>query len=166
MTMTLYTVLLLVTLAAALWAAMARSLLKSAIALAATSAALSILLFTLDSPLAAVFELSVCSGLITVIFMSTISLTKPLTIKEAALMTQARRRRFLYLPIIIAVAGVALFLFPPHQDVTSVTVVSAADVRSVLWNTRQMDLFGQILVIITGAFGIAVLFKEARRNDR
>ena len=51
-----------------LWAVMARGLLRAAIALATTSVVLAIIMFRLDSPLAAVFELSVCAGLITVVF--------------------------------------------------------------------------------------------------
>ena len=71
--------LLVLMLIAALWTVMGRSLLKAAIGLAITSAVIAILMFRLDSPLAAVFELSVCTGLVTVLFVSTISLTKPLT---------------------------------------------------------------------------------------
>jgi NADH-quinone oxidoreductase subunit J len=50
--------------------------LKAAICLGVASALLGVLFFVLNAPYAAVFELSICAGLITVLFVSTISLTK------------------------------------------------------------------------------------------
>lgn len=52
-----------------------KDLMKSAISLAVASAILGIIFYQLSSPFAAVFEISVVAGLITVLFMSTISLT-------------------------------------------------------------------------------------------
>ena len=52
------------------------NLLFAAIALAALSAILAIVFYWLNSPYAAVFELSVCAGLITALFVSAISLTR------------------------------------------------------------------------------------------
>ena len=53
-----------------------REILFSAIALGVLSIILAIICFKLDSPYAGVFELSVCAGLITVLFVVVISLTK------------------------------------------------------------------------------------------
>ena len=53
-----------------------RDLLQSAILLGISSAILSIAFFIASAPIAAAFELVVCAGLITVLFISTISLTK------------------------------------------------------------------------------------------
>ncbi|MDD5730401.1 MAG: hypothetical protein PHN57_04670, partial [Candidatus Omnitrophica bacterium] len=55
--------LLIAMVLAALWAVMATRLLRAAIALALTSVILTVIMFRLNSPLAAVFELSVCAGL-------------------------------------------------------------------------------------------------------
>lgn len=52
------------------------NLLFAAIALAALSAILAIVFYQLNSPYAAVFELSVCAGLITALFVSAITLTR------------------------------------------------------------------------------------------
>ncbi len=68
---------------------MIRDLLKAAVSLAALSAVLTVILFMLKAPLAAVFELSVCAGLITVVFVSTISMTK-LRTKEQIRAAQRR----------------------------------------------------------------------------
>ena len=52
-----------------------RDLLYAAASLAAASVLLSIVLFQFGANIAAAFELSVCAGLITVLFVSTVSLT-------------------------------------------------------------------------------------------
>ena len=115
---------ILVTLVAAgLWTVMTRSLIRSAIGLALTSVVLTLLMFRFDSWLAAVFELSVCAGLISVIFISTISLTEPLTKSEVLQHMRARLARFIYLPLLILVVGVGLsfvkvnlsFQLPPRR---------------------------------------------------
>ena len=64
---------------AAVYTVMVTRLIHSAIGLGITSAILAILIFQLASPLTAVFELSVCAGLISAIFISVISLTQRLT---------------------------------------------------------------------------------------
>lgn len=51
-------------------------ILSSAISLAALSAIIAMMFFKLNSAYAGVFELSVCAGLITALFVSVISLTR------------------------------------------------------------------------------------------
>jgi len=53
-----------------------KDLLSAAISLAALSVALAIIFYRLNSPYAAVIELSVCAGLITALFVAAISLTR------------------------------------------------------------------------------------------
>jgi len=60
----------------AIMAALLKDVLFAAISLAALSAVLAMIFYHLDSPYAAVIELSVCAGLITALFVTTISLTK------------------------------------------------------------------------------------------
>ena len=38
------------------------------------------------------------------------------------------------------------------------------DMRLVLWGQRQLDLFGQVVVLLAGIFGVVVLFKERGRQ--
>ena len=154
------TILFIAMVMAALWAVLARSLLKATIGLAVTSAIVTIIMFRLNSPLAAVFELSVCTGLITVVFVSAISLTKPLTHKETLQVSRERMKKYWYLPVIMILAGAALsFVKVPALPGLPQEAVEM-DARNVLWNMRQLDLFGQILLILAGAFGIVILFKE------
>lgn len=70
----LHSLLLFLLVAAAAWAVVTRDLLRSAIALACASIVLTIIFFQLKAPLAGAFELSVAAGLITVLFVSAISL--------------------------------------------------------------------------------------------
>lgn len=149
----------------ALWAVMARSLLKGTIGLALTSAIITILMFKLNAPLAAVFELSVCAGLITVIFVSAISLTKPLTHKEIICASRDRIKRFIYLPVIIVIVAVVLYYLkiPNYFAQSPVMGNTAIDVRAILWGIRHFDLFGQIALMIVGALGVVILFKETNK---
>jgi NADH-quinone oxidoreductase subunit J len=148
-----------------LWAVMGSSLLKATIGLAVTSAIITILMFRLDSPLAAVFELSVCAGLITVVFISTISLTKPLTHQEVIERSRERWKRYWPLPIIITAVGIGLAFMNMPKDLSIFRSTSTLDVRQVLWNLRQLDIFGQIIIIIAGALGIVVLFEEKKSDE-
>lgn len=157
--------LLLLMLVAAVWTVMASSLLKSAIGLALTSVVLTILMFQLDSPLAAVFELSICAGLITVVFISAISLTKPLSAEQEQERILSRVKRFALLPVMLAVVA-AVLCFSSFRPDFSVNFRPnpMLDVRHVLWQLRRFDLVGQIIVILAGVFGIVVLFKHRSKG--
>ena len=158
--------LLILTTVAALWTVMGRSLLKAAIGLAVTSALISVIIFRLNSPLAAVFELSVCAGLITAIFVSTISLTKPMTHKEILQVSRDRMKRYWYLPVILVAVGIGLILIKVKQDLVMIGhPPSAIDVRTMLWDFRRLDLLGQVIILIAGALGVVILFEE-KKNDR
>ncbi|MDO8535510.1 MAG: hypothetical protein Q7S30_00630 [Candidatus Omnitrophota bacterium] len=163
--MTLADIILLTAMVmASLWTVMTRSLLKSTIGLALTSAIITIIMFRLNSPLAAVFELSVCTGLITAVFVSTISLVKPLTHKEIIKLSKDRIKRFWYLPAIMVAAGVMLIFLNIPADFKMPAKAIELDVRNVLWNSRQIDIFGQIVVLLAGVFGIVLLFKEIKKK--
>ena len=69
-------VLLVAVIVLAIMAVSFKNLLSAAISLAALSAALAIIFYRLNSPYAAVIELSVCAGLITALFVAAISLTR------------------------------------------------------------------------------------------
>lgn len=146
----------------ALWTVTAKSLLKAMIALAVASVIISILMFRLNAPLAGVFELSVCAGLVTAIFASAISLTKPLSYQETKELTKNRYKKYWLLPVLaIGAAAVVYFLCKPVINISLPQNTTTLNVREVFWNLRHMDIFGQIILIILGAVGVTVLFKEA-----
>jgi len=157
--MTLMTIILVLLVIAALWASMTTLLLRATIALALTSALLAVVMYSLGATLAAVLELSVCAGLISVVFVSVISLTQRKPFKEYVTRRMRRLRRFWPLPLVLIAIGFGLsFIHAPLQIVLPLPG-GDGDVRTVLWNLRQLDLFGQILILLAGVFGVLVLFK-------
>lgn len=148
----------------ALWAVLDPRLLRAVVALAVTSVMVTVLLFKLDSPLAAVFELSVCAGLVSAIFLGAITLTQPESAAQASSSARERIRRYWYLPPLLVLLGVALLQISMPGSPASAT--TGDDVRKVLWTSRHLDLLGQITVLVAGAFGVVVLFKEAKKNER
>lgn len=151
---------LLALMAATLWTVLAADLLRSAIGLAVTSVVLTLLLFRMDEPLAGVFELSVCAGLITVVFISTISLTKPMGDAEVRHIRNRlnRWKRYVFLPVVLVAVGYLLGRGMFGLELPA-RISATEDVRQVMWFARRFDLIGQILVILVGVFGVIVLFK-------
>lgn len=143
-------------------AVMLHSMTKSAIALAAASVALGIIMYEMGSAWAALFEISVCSGLVTVIFISAISLSN-MDKKQLEKVYEDKRRMSL-LPVILIVSGSVLVIaalsagisLPQAEPVAN----AAGDLREILWNNRQADIWGQIIIMITGSAAVVVLFRE------
>jgi len=145
----------------ALWT-MQTTIVRAAIGLAATSVLTTILLFRMGAPLAAVFELSVCAGLITVVFASTVAMTRPLDETEAERCRVRRSRRFHPAFFAVALVGAVLWATGYALEVTAPAAPPGPGVRQVLWDLRRIDLVGQIVVLFVGVFGVVVLFKERR----
>ncbi|MFZ2957757.1 MAG: hypothetical protein WA705_12790 [Candidatus Ozemobacteraceae bacterium] len=164
--MIIHLLLLLGLLMATLWTALARALIESAIGLALTSALLTIIMFQFDAPLAGVFELSVCTGLISVVFISTIGLTNPVSLEETQKRSWDRFKRFVYLPFLLLIIE-SLFLGTQMSFDSSIPVLEQVkDVREVLWHVRQFDMFGQIILLFVGVLGVVIFFKEQAPNER
>lgn len=152
---------LCVMLVCAVLSVMLKSVIKNAVCLAAASAALSAVMYLFGAHWAAVFELSVCSGLITVIFISSISLSKG--DKADVRREFDDKKRMGALPVILIVAGAALigagaalhFGIAPAQK-------AYADFREVFWGQRSADIWGQIIVMLTGGTAVTVLLKEEK----
>jgi NADH-quinone oxidoreductase subunit J len=158
-----FTILLILLVLSALWASMTTALLRATLGLALTSALLSVVLFAMGATLAAVMELSVCAGLISVVLVSVTSLTQPRSVKEAIADRRAHLGRFWPLPLVLIAAGVGLSFVHAPIDIVVRLSGGDGDVRTVLWSMRQLDLFGQILILLAGVFGVLVLFrKEAK----
>lgn len=145
---------------AVIWTVMTVRLVHSVVGLGVTSAILAIIMYRLGSPMAAVFELSVCSGLISVIFITTVSFTQRLSKERLLIRRRERRLRFLYLPFIIVAVGLCLVEYLKIPRVILPAPASLTDVRLVLWNIRHLDLLGQVAVLIAGVFGVVIFFKE------
>jgi ethanolamine transporter EutH len=42
----------------------------------------------------------------------------------------------------------------------SSNTLQETSVQQVIWHTRQLDIAGQIIIILAGVFGVVILFKE------
>ena len=120
--------------------------------------------FRLNSPLAAVFELSVCTGLVSVLFISTIGLTHPSVKEETFEHMVERLRKFSALPFIIAGIGIGLSLITVKLSLQLSMPEVEHDARVVMWNLRPLDIIGQIIILLSGVFGVVILFKEANKK--
>ena len=162
--MIIITIVLVLMVLAALWASLTTLLLRATIALALTSAMLAVVMYSLGAKIAAVLELSVCAGLISVVFVSVISLTQRKPFKDYVTRRMSRMRRFWLLPLVLVAIGVALsFVHAPVQLAIPVPG-GDGDVQTVMWSLRQLDLFGQILILLAGVFGVLVLFKKEEKD--
>jgi NADH-quinone oxidoreductase subunit J len=155
-------------LAAAVVTVVSTSVIYSAIGLGVTSALLTVAMFVVDASWAGVFELSICAGMISVVFVSTIGLTARTTKEEERTQGTKNLLRFAFLPPLLLVLALALLQLAPPEGQISVAPGDAAsdraqDVRDVMWTKRQ-DVQGQILLLLVGIFGVVVLFKERRKN--
>ena len=162
--MNLILAMLVILIVAALMVVFSSRLLICAISLAVTSIMVTLLMFKLNSPFAAVFELSICAGLITVIFITTISFVKPET-EEELLGTRKRRiKKYIALPIILIIVGIVTSFVIKPMVLALPATVQGTSVANVLWNLRQVDILGQAIILLVGVFGIVVLFKEGQNK--
>jgi NADH-quinone oxidoreductase subunit J len=146
----------------AVLAILLRDLLKSAISLAVASLLLGIIFFRMNAPYAGVFEISVVAGLITVLFILTIALTKAGDeVKESRLVNWVFPLVFVVFIIIDALVMKSLLGKVP-------ALASGAETGSfgdVLWKGRTLDLVGQIAVILAGVFSVLALFRKRDKHD-
>ena len=149
----------------ALWT-IQTTILRAAIGLAATSALVSVVVFQMGAPLAAVFELSVCAGLITVVFAATIHMTRPLDEEGEARCEVRRQRRFSPLVLLVAGFGGLLWASGYALEVTAPVAVAAESSRDLLWSLRRLDVVGQLVILFVGVFGVVILFKERDEQEK
>ncbi len=141
-------------------AVMSRSLLRSAIWLAFASAVLGVIMYALGAVWAAVIEVSACSGLVTIIFISAISLSNMKRNEVHKMYDDHKRMRLLPLALIVLGLGLVVLALVNDFTIKSEAVKVAEDFREIFWNTRQADIFGQVITILIGGISIFVLFRD------
>lgn len=158
-------ILLSCLLLASLWTVMTIRLVRAVVGLALTSAVLSVVMFKLDSPLAAVFELSVCAGLISVIFVTTVSFTQRVSHERLLIRRKERFAKFWLLPFLLLLAGIVLFYYTrrPSNLVIPASSTRGVEAQYILWNWRHLDLLGEVTALLSAAIGVAALFKERKK---
>ncbi|OGR50563.1 MAG: hypothetical protein A2049_10730 [Elusimicrobia bacterium GWA2_62_23] len=147
----------------ALWAVMAKKLLTSAIMLALVSVTVSLIFFNLGAPWAGVFELSVCAGLITVLFIGAVSLIRSTEEKHPE-----SRAPFYALPLAAAIFAIAGWFYLPafFDELASWRRLAdgSGTIGTALWDLRRPDLLGQVLMLAAGVFVIKSVFP--RRTEK
>ena len=142
-------------------------IIRGAILLGIVSFLVSICLFLLKVPIASMFELSVCAGLITVIFISVISLTNPPYIEQRKLNALTMTKKVIALFCIVVVCGLFIYLLD-EKNISFIPVMHNTEkiisTRESLWNMRHVDLIGQALILLTGIFAVVVLFKKGKEE--
>ena len=161
--MTYHTFLFALAAAFALWAVMAKKLLTSAVMLALLSICVSLIFFSFRAPWAAVFELSVCAGLITVLFIGAVSLVR---LEDENL--PENRARFYALPLATAIFAIAGWFYLPafFTELASGAKIAPGGgyLGITLWSLRRPDLLGQLVMLAAGVFMIKSVFPRRTLN--
>ena len=137
----------------AILAMRAKKLLVSALWLASVSSLLAIIFYLLGAQLVAVLELSVGSGLVTVLFVFAISVSGD----EAT-----SGKSFVPTPLAIGlvVASYLIIGIMIFNPTTQITMQSAGDVSTVIWHDRSLDMIAQIILIFAGTLSLLGLLAE------
>ncbi|ACC98687.1 NADH-ubiquinone/plastoquinone oxidoreductase chain 6 [Elusimicrobium minutum Pei191] len=155
--MTLHLLILTGLVGTALFAAISRNFIYAAMWLALLSATLTGVMFSMGAPWAGVFELSVCSGLITVLFASTASL-----LGADSKYARNERKFMRFLPLGLFLFGVVLwFISFPYSDAIKPNTVADMEpmlVGDIIWSLRYKDLIAQICIFVAGVLMVKTFF--------
>ncbi len=160
--MTFQIILLAALVLASAAAILAKDLLKSAVALAVASLFLGIIFFRMGAPYAGVFEISVVAGLITVLFMLTIALTK-----QGGDVRESKTVKIVFPLFFIVFLLIDFFVMRGilAQVPALEGAAEAGTFGDVLWKERSFDLIGQLAVILAGVFAVLALFRKRNHHD-
>ena len=159
--MTLHMVLLAVIVLGALLAVLLTDLLRATISLALASVALSIIFFQFGVPYAAAFELSVGAGLVMVLLVSAIGLTRRTPPEQE----ERGKSLVVIIPILaliaVAVIDIAAFVTLNSQLRTpSPYVLTPPSFSETLWQIRWVDILAQLGIVLAGVFAVLALFRK------
>ena len=116
----------------------------------------------MNAPYAGVFEISVVAGLITVLFILTIALTKSGgEVRESKLVNWVFPLVFVAFLVIDALVMKGLLGKVPALA----SGPEPGTFGEVLWKGRTLDLVGQIAVILAGVFAVLALFRKRDKHD-
>jgi NADH-quinone oxidoreductase subunit J len=140
-----------------------KDLLYVAVSLATISGVLALVLFLFGANIAGVFELSVCAGLITVLFIATVSLTK-----DSDQKVETRLPAYFVPLVILIFVGIDYFIIQwvARSLPASVVPQPSGTFQRVFWELRSADMLGQIGLIGAGVFGILALFRVTAKEKK
>jgi NADH-quinone oxidoreductase subunit J len=140
-----------------------KDLLYVAISLATISVILALVLFNFGANIAGVFELSVCAGLITVLFIATVSLTT-----DSDQKVETRIPTYFVPLFVLIFIGIDYFIIQwlSHSMPATVEAHPAGTFQKVFWELRSADILGQVALIGAGVFGILSLFRLKAKEKK
>jgi NADH-quinone oxidoreductase subunit J len=140
-----------------------KDLLYVAISLALISVILALVLFNFGANIAGVFELSVCAGLITVLFIATVSLTK-----DSDQKVETRIPTYFVPLFVLIFIGIDYFIIQWlfHSMPATVVAHPSGTFQKVFWELRSSDILGQVALIGAGVFGILSLFRLRAKEKK
>lgn len=153
-----YTILIAGATICAFLAMRARQLIESALWLAGTSALVSIGLYALGAQTAAVIELSVGAGLVTVLFVFAISIAGDDALHERAFIPN-----WLAVALVLAFVGLFAYMLLPMD--TADAIASEATFATVVWDNRALDLLLQLVLIFAGVLCLLGLLVDEKLSD-
>ena len=139
-----------------------RDLLKAAISLAAASIFLALIFFRMNAVYAGVFEVSVVAGLITVLFITAIALTRSdEQVKES-------KYHWLVFPLFFLALVIIDILVMRNLlgKIPAITSPETGTFGEVMWQERSFDLIGQIGVIFAGVLAVLALFRSRSKSHQ
>jgi uncharacterized MnhB-related membrane protein len=137
----------------------ARRLLTSALWLGGTSALLSVALYVYGAYQAAVIELSVGAGLVTVLFVFAINVAGEGAIGARAPFGVPRPLAWGLVAVAVILLGWSILLLGTTPAASTITEPALA---TVLWQERGLDVLVQVVLIFAGVLGLLGLLAEAR----
>ncbi len=134
-------------------ATVSKRILSSTLYLACISALTSVVIFMLGATQVAVMELSVGAGLVTVLMVYALSV-----VGEDALDPTSVIPKPLAMGLVGAVTILLGWMVYPAVQATIIT--GDIDLASVLWQSRVLDVWIQIVLIFSGVMGVLGLLSE------
>ena len=148
-----YFLLLLGAVFCAYRATISKRILSSTLYLACISALTSVVIYMLGATQVAVMELSVGAGLVTVLMVYALSV-----VGDDALDPTSLIPKLLAFGLVTAVTSLlGWMVFPAVQ---AVIITGDVDLATVLWQSRVLDVWIQIVLIFSGVMGVLGLLSE------
>lgn len=154
-----YIILLLGAVFCAYRAIASTRILSSTIYLACVSALIAVVLYLLGATQVAVMELSVGAGLVTVLLVYAVSVVGDDALDPASVIPK---------PLAIIIVGLAVFMvgWMVYPSIQTSETTGPIDLASVLWGTRVLDVWIQIVLIFSGVMGVLGLLSERIRDPK
>lgn len=134
-------------------ATVSKRILSATLYLACISALTSIVIYMLGAKQVAVMELSVGAGLVTVLMVYAVSVVG----EDALDPTSVIAKPLAFILVALVTILIGWMVYPAVRESPSAGVT---DLANVLWQSRVLDVWIQIVLIFSGVMGILGLLSE------